>query len=84
MPCPGRIARGSWQIVTAPMLSLGTDWSRDAIGAMFSIEDTRVLALPAQSRTDGTASVGVRLDNGEDHLTLAAAHIARHEDRSRA
>ncbi len=79
---PGPYRRGSWQVVTAPTLSLGTDWSRDAIGALFSIEDTRVLALPAQSRTDGTASVGVRLDNGEDRLTLAAAHIARHEDRS--
>ena len=78
---PGPYRRGSWQVVTAPMLSLGTGWSRDAIGALFSIEDTRVLALPAQSRTDGTASVGVRLDNGEDQLTIAAAHIARHEDR---
>jgi hypothetical protein len=78
---PGPYRRGSWQVVTSPTLSLATDWSRDAIGAMLSIQDTRTLALPAQSHTDGTASVGGRLDLGEDQLSIAAAHIAHHEDR---
>jgi hypothetical protein len=41
-----------------------------------------MLALPSQDRTDWTASAGGRVDFGDDRLTIAAAHIAQHEDRS--
>jgi hypothetical protein len=78
---PGPYRRGSWQIVSAPSLALGTDWSRNAIGALVSAEDTRFLSLPAQGRTDATVSAGARLDVGGDQVSLAAAHVARHEDR---
>jgi hypothetical protein len=79
---PGPYRRGSWQVVTAPSLAIDTDWSRDAFGALLSVQDTRVLALPSQDRTDWTASAGGRIDIGEDRLTIAAAHVAQHEDRS--
>jgi hypothetical protein len=79
---PGPYRRGSWEIVTAPSLAIDTDWSRDAFGAALSVQDTRVLALPSQDRTDWTASAGGRIDIGEDSLTIAAAHVAQHEDRS--
>jgi hypothetical protein len=79
---PGPYRRGSWQLVTAPSLAIDTDWSRDAFGALLSVQDTRVLALPSQDRTDWTASAGGRIDIGEDRLTIAAAHVAQHEDRS--
>jgi hypothetical protein len=79
---PGPYRRGSWQIVTAPSLTVASDWSRDAFGAAVSVQDTRLLSLPSQDRTDGTASVGGRIDIGDAKLTIAAAHIAAHEDRS--
>lgn len=79
---PGSYHRGSWEVVTAPSLTIGSDWSRDAIGAAFSVQDTRYLAAPAQNCIDGTASVGGRIDIGDDSLTLAAAHVLQHEDRS--
>jgi hypothetical protein len=79
---PGPYRRGSWQLVTAPTLAIDTDWSRDAFGALLSVQDTRVLALPSQDRTDWTASAGGRIDIGEDRLTIAAPHVAQHEDRS--
>jgi hypothetical protein len=78
---PGRYRRGSWEVVTAPTLAVGSGWSRDSLGALVSVHDTRYLSLPSQNRTDVTASLGGRLDIGEAKLTLAAAHLSQHEDR---
>jgi hypothetical protein len=78
---PGPHRRGSWEIVTNPTLAIGSDWSRDAFGVMFSVQDTRLPSLPAQDRTDGSVSAGGRIDIGDDRLTIAAAHVAQHEDR---
>ncbi len=78
---PGPHRRGSWQVVTNPALSIGSNWSRDAFGAMLSVRDTRYLALPAQDRTDTTVSVGGRIDIGNGKLTIGAAHVVQHEDR---
>jgi hypothetical protein len=78
---PGPHRRGSWEVVTNPALSVGSNWSSDAFGALFSVQDTRYLALPAQDRTDVTATVGGRIDIGDDKLTLGAAHLTQHEDR---
>jgi hypothetical protein len=78
---PGPHRGGSWQVVTAPAIFVDSGWSQDALGAAVSLQDTRYLSLPAQDHTDGTVSVGGRLDIGDDKLTLAAAHIAQHEAR---
>ena len=79
---PGPYRRGSWEVVTAPAVGLLSDWSRDSFAAFFSVQDTHYLALPAQDRIDGTLSAGGRIDIGNDSLTVAAAHLAQHEDRS--
>jgi hypothetical protein len=73
---------GSWVVGTRPSLLLSSGWSRDAIGAYVALDDRRDLDAPAQSRTDGTASLGGSLDIGRDRLTLAAAEIDGHEDRT--
>jgi hypothetical protein len=77
----GAQRRGSWEIVTAPALGIGSLSSRDSFGALVSVQDTRYTSLPSQNRTDATVSVGGRIDIGEDKLTLAAAHVVQHEDR---
>jgi hypothetical protein len=79
---PGPYGRGSWEIVTAPSLTVASDWSRDAFGASVSLQNTRYSSLPGQDRTDGSVSAGGRIDIGGDRLTLAAAHVLAHEDRS--
>jgi hypothetical protein len=79
---PGSHHGGSWAMTTAPSLTIGSDWSRNAIGAAFSVQDTRFPGAPAQDRTDATASLGGRIDIGGGALTLAAAHVSQHEDRS--
>jgi hypothetical protein len=78
---PGPYRRGSWEVLTAPSLAVGSDWSHDAFGAAFSVRDTRLLALPDQDRVDGTATIGGRIDIGDSQLTLGVAHLSQHEDR---
>jgi hypothetical protein len=78
LPMPYR--QGSWQIVTEPALTIASDWSRNAFGAVLSAQDTRYLSQPDQDRTNATLSAGGRIDIGEDQFTLAAAQLFRHED----
>ncbi len=77
----GSNRRSSWQVLTNPALAVESGWSRNAFGALLSLQNTRYLSLPSQNRTDATVSAGGRIDIGEDKLTLAASHIAQHEDR---
>jgi hypothetical protein len=78
----GGIAGGSWMLGTRPSLRLDSDWSRHALGAYVAADDRRYLGAPAQSRTDWTLSAGGALDIGRGRLTLSAAHLAQHEDRT--
>jgi hypothetical protein len=80
-PLSGAARGGSWTVTTAPALRLTSDWSRDQIGGAVSVQDTHYLSLPTQDRTDVSASVGGRLDIGEDQATLAASYQSKHEDR---
>jgi hypothetical protein len=78
----GTAPLGSWVVGTRPSVMLSSDWSRDAFGAYVSADDRRDLDVPGQSRTNWTASVGGSIDIGGDRLTLAAAHIDSHQDRT--
>lgn len=78
----GRPAHGSWLVHDQPSILFSSDWSRNALGGYFSADDTRYLDQPAQSRTDGTLSVGGSLDVGRDRVSVAVAHVAQHEDRN--
>ena len=74
--------RPSWTIATQPSLRLNSDWSRNSFAAYVSGSDTSYPELPAQGRTDVTASAGGTIDIGQDRLTLGAAHVVQHESRS--
>lgn len=74
--------RGSAIVETQPSLLIGSGWSRDALGFYAAADDRRDLGAPAQSRTDWTVSLGGALDIGADRLTLAAAVVDRHQDRT--
>ena len=77
----GPYPRSSWEVITNPSVTIGSDWSRDAFGAVLSLQNTNYLALPAQSRTDGSVSAGGRIDIGQDQIAIAAAHLSQHEDQ---
>jgi len=73
---------GSWTLGTHPAVQARSDWSRDAMAGILGLDDTRYLEAPRQSRTDATAAFGGTLAIGRDELTLAAAYLDRHEDRT--
>lgn len=60
-------------------LQAATTWSRDNVSAYVSLDDARYPALPSQSFTNWTVSLGQQIDLGRDRLTLAAAHLALHQ-----
>lgn len=78
----GPTRRGSGLATSSGSLTIGSGWSRDAIGVFLSATNTQYFSQPAQDRTDGSAAAGGTLDFGRDKLTVAAAHVAGHEDRS--
>ena len=78
----GSVPGGSWLAGTRPSLLVSSRWSRHALGAYVAADDRRYLGQPAQSRTDGTVSLGGALDIGRDRLTLSTAHLWQHEDRT--
>jgi hypothetical protein len=73
---------GSWTVGTHPSVQAHSDWSSDAVSGILGLDDTRYLDTPSQSRTDATAAFGGTLAVGRDNLTLAAAYLDRHEDRT--
>ena len=72
--------RGSWQLTTAPSLTLGSDWSRNQVGAAFNLQNTQYFSMPNQTQSNGSAAAGARLDFGQDQLTVALAHTSQHEN----
>ncbi len=78
----GTPQRGSWVVGTHPSLLIGSDWSRDSLGAFLSVDDKQFLDQPRQSTTDWTASLGGTLAVGRDQLTLSAAHFSLHQPRT--
>ncbi len=78
----GPASPGSWTVGTHPSMQVSSDWSRDAVSAVLGVDDTRYLDTPRQSRTDATAAFGGTLAIGRDELTMGAAYLAGHEDRS--
>ena len=73
---------GSWTLGTHPSLRVTSDWSRDAVAGVLGLDDTRYLDAPRQSRTDGSAAFGTTKMIGRDTLTLGAAYLVLHEDRT--
>src|SRR5579871_3847594 len=78
----GQSPRGSWVVGTHPSLLIGSDWSRNSIGAYLGVDDERYLDLPRQSFTNWTASLGGTLSIGRDQLTLGASHFSLHQPRT--
>lgn len=75
-------AKGSWILGTRGALLATSDGSGGTVGAYASVDNARYLNAAAQSRTNWTASVGATLPIARDKLTLAAAHLSLHQDRS--
>ena len=70
---------GSWIVSTAPFVEADAIGSHAQLSTALSLDDSRYLDTPAQSRTDWTASLGGSYDFGHSTLTLGYAHLNEHE-----
>jgi len=66
---------GSALAETQAAVAASSDWSRDALDASVSVDQTQYLRHASASYTDWTAGLGGVLDIGRDRLTLAFAHL---------
>jgi hypothetical protein len=78
----GNRSPGSWLIGTHPSLLIGSDWSRNSIGAYVGVSDLHYLDQPRQSFTDWTTSLGGTFSIGRHQLTVAASHLQLHQPRT--
>ena len=74
-----RDARGSALIQTNAAVRARSNWSRDSLGAAFTLDDVRALDRPSLSFTNWTASIGGTYDIGRDTVSLAATHQTLHQ-----
>ena len=72
-------ARGSWFVNTAPSITLNSDWSRNLLGASFTLSDYRFLDTPAQSHTDWTVGLGGGYTIGRHNAIIGYSHLSLHE-----
>ena len=70
---------GSAMVETNPSISVNSDWSRNALGASFSLDDQRYLSTPSQNQTNWTAGIGGAYTIGRGDLTVAYSHANQNE-----
>jgi hypothetical protein len=73
---------GSWILGTHAQARANSTWSQDGASAVLGVDNQRDLDTPQQSRTDATAAAGGTVTFGRDTLTLGAAWLLRHQDRT--
>ncbi len=69
-------APGSAVFDTNASLSVQSDWSRNALGASVSIDDTRYPGERLANTTSSTAFLGGTLDIGDNSLSLGVGHVS--------
>jgi hypothetical protein len=70
---------GSPTVVTSPSVSINSDWSRDALGASFSAQDSRYPDTPSQNTTNWNAAIGGTYAVGRGDVSVAYSHSTESE-----
>jgi hypothetical protein len=71
--------RGSAMEQTSGSLAVTSNWSRNTLSALVTIDDNRFFDVARQDYTNWSASVGKVFEFGTDRLTLTATHLALHQ-----
>lgn len=72
-------AKGAALFDTSASLAANSLWSRNALGAYFSIDNHSYPWFAKQSYTDWTAAIAGALDIGRDRVTAAYSHLSLHQ-----
>ena len=67
--------RGSPAIDTQASLAAGSDWSRNSVAAVLSVNDERYTARPVQDFTNWTAMLSGTYDIGRDRFAGSYTHL---------
>ena len=72
-------SKGSWLVETRPSVSVGSNWTRNSLGAAISVDDRRYLDQPSLSHTDFQAALGGGYTIGRGDLNLGYSHLSLHQ-----
>lgn len=70
---------GSWLVETNPSLQVQSDWSRNALGASFNVDNFRYPNTAVQSYTNWQAVIGGGYTIGRGNLDFAYGHFSLNE-----
>ena len=74
-----RQGAGSFVANTEASIGATSDWSRNSLGALLSVDNSQYPSVTSQNQTNWTASLGGTYDIGRDKAVLAGTHISAHE-----
>lgn len=74
-------AQGSGFATSSASLGVVRDHRDVALAGYLNVDDRRYFSAAAQSRTNWSATIGAGADLGGGRLSLAASHLALHQDR---
>lgn len=77
----GANAQGSGFAASSASLGIMKDDRNVTVAGFLNVDDRRYFSAPAQSRTNWSATIGASADLGGGRLSLAASHLALHQDR---
>jgi hypothetical protein len=73
---------GSWLLETRPSVSINSDWSRNRIGALLSLDNLEYFNAHKQSRTDWTVGIGGGYTIGRSDLDIGYTHQSLHASQT--
>ena len=76
----GDNGRGSSLLDTRARVQIGSDWTRDVVGADFSVDNASYLDRPSASQTNWQTAIGGGLDVAGSRLSLGYTHFALNLD----
>jgi hypothetical protein len=68
----------SSEIESSAGVKVNSNWTRDAVGGSFSVDNQEYPELPSASFTNWTAGIGGALTLGNDAATIGYSHLALH------
>jgi hypothetical protein len=71
--------KGSFDVDTQAQVAVNSNWGRNSLGGLVSVENQTYPAQSSQNQTNWTASGGGTYEFGRDVLAVAYTHISTHQ-----
>jgi hypothetical protein len=71
--------KGSLDVDTQGQVAVNSNWGRNSLGGLVSVENLTYPAQSSQNQTNWTASAGGTYEIGRDVLAMAYTHISTHQ-----